>query len=724
VITNLHLHTPLNRWPLWLLPGRLLIFISALAGPVYASADQGSAHQSPQLITRHTVLLMGRPVGEQVTSCLPDGSYRYHFEYSDRGRGPNLDATVAIEPNSGVPTDWKISGLTYMKAAFTESFGVANGRARWQTQGEQGERVTEEGTARFYVSTSDLPAATGLLATALARSESKSMALFPDGNARIEKLSEVEVSPKDQPGPPLKVELYAIVGLDFFPTYIWLDPNREMFAQVEAWTGWIRSGYEESADRLVTEQQRVAAAWSKALAKKYCRKPEHLAIRHAALFDADNGTVKPDMTLIVSGNKIESVSPDAEAKVAPDIEVVDGKGQTLLPGLWDMHTHFAPNRGLLHIICGVTSTRDMGNDIDTLGAMRNRIDAGDEIGPRILMAGFIDGRGPYTGPTKVFADNEEEASAAVDRYASLGYVQIKLYSSLKPALVPFIAKIAHAKGLRLSGHVPAGMTAAEFVQDGADEIQHLNFLFLNFLFDTAKETQTMQRFTAVGEHAPDIDLESPMVSDFVALLKDHKTVIDPTLVVLEELYTSRPGVVEPTFAAIAEHLPIQVRRGFSLGNGLSVSNPNSDNPSVVLQRKILAERQRRTLPIFKDLDERYRAAFSSCLRLVKKLYDADITIVGGTDTLPGYSLHRELELYTEAGIPAAKVLQLATIGAARVMRREAELGSLEPGKLADIVMVEGDPAQNISAIRNVRLVIKDGTIFDIRSLQSELGIEP
>jgi imidazolonepropionase-like amidohydrolase len=111
------------------------------------------------------------------------------------------------------------------------------------------------------------------------------------------------------------------------------------------------------------------------------------------------------------------------------------------------------------------------------------------------------------------------------------------------------------------------------------------------------------------------------------------------------------------------------------------------------------------------------------LRLVKKLYDAGITIVGGTDTLPGYTLHRELELYTEAGIPAAKVLQLATIGAARVMQKEGELGSLEPGKLADIVMVQGDPAQNISAIRKVNLVIKDGTIFDIRSLQAELGIE-
>jgi hypothetical protein len=667
---------------------------------------------------------MGRKVGEQLTSLLLDGSYKYHFEYSDRGRGPNLDATVTIEPNSGVPTDWKVWGLSYMKAPFAESFGLINGKAHWQAQGEQGERIDGEGMARFYVSTSELPAATGLLATALARSESKSMPLLPDGKAKIEKLSEIEVSPKDQSEPPLKVGLYAIAGLDFFPTYIWLDSNQEMFAQLEAWSGCIRFGYEDTAPELITEQQRVAAIWSKTLAKKYRRKPEHLAIRHVALFDANNATVKQDMTLTVSGNKIESISPDADAKVPPDTEVVDGKGQTLLPGLWDMHTHFTPNRGLLHIICGVTTARDMGNDIDTLCAMRNRINSGDEIGPRILMAGFIDGRGPYTGPTKVFADTEEEAAIAVERYASLGYVQIKLYSSLKPALVPFIAKIAHAKGLRLSGHVPAGKTAAEFVEDGADEIQHLNFLFLNFLFDTAKETQTMQRFTAVGEHAPDIDLDSPMVSDFVALLKDHKTVIDPTLAILEELYTSRPGVVEPTFAAIADHLPIQVRRGFSSGNGLTVLNPNSDNPTAVLQRKILAERQRRALPVFKDLDERYRAAFSSCLRLVKKLYDAGITIVGGTDTLPGYTLHRELELYTEAGLPAAKVLQLATIGAARVMRKEGELGSLEPGKLADMVMVEGDPAQNISAIRKVNLVIKDGTIFDIRSLQGELGIEP
>jgi hypothetical protein len=117
---------------------------------------------------------MGRKVGEQLTSLLLDGSYKYHFEYSDRGRGPNLDATVTIEPNSGVPTDWKVWGLSYMKAPFAESFALINGKAHWQAQGEQGERIDGEGMARFYVSTSELPAATGLLATALARSESKS----------------------------------------------------------------------------------------------------------------------------------------------------------------------------------------------------------------------------------------------------------------------------------------------------------------------------------------------------------------------------------------------------------------------------------------------------------------------------------------------------------------------------------------------------------------------
>ena len=99
--------------------------------------------------------------------------------------------------------------------------------------------------------------------------------------------------------------------------------------------------------------------------------------------------------------------------------------------------------------------RDMANDIDQLSAMQRRFDQGTEIGPRVLKAGFVDGRGPYQGPTKVFADSDQEAKDDIDRYAKLGYVQIKIYSSIKPELVPKIAQMAYSHGMRVSGHVPA-----------------------------------------------------------------------------------------------------------------------------------------------------------------------------------------------------------------------------------------------------------------------------
>ena len=122
------------------------------------------------------------------------------------------------------------------------------------------------------------------------------------------------------------------------------------------------------------------------------------------------------------------------------------------------------------------------------------------------MAGFIDGRGPYQGPTKVFADNEEEARTAIDNYARLGYVQIKVYSSLKPELLPKIVEMAHAHGMRVSGHVPSGINAEQFVRDGVDEIQHMNFIFLNFM-PQVKDTRTPARFTEVAAHGAEIDLK-------------------------------------------------------------------------------------------------------------------------------------------------------------------------------------------------------------------------
>ena len=384
-----------------------------------------------------------------------------------------------------------------------------------------------------------------------------------------------------------------------------------------------------------------------------------------------------------------------ETPVPAGAERIDARGRALLPGLWDMHVHLAPNDGLMHIAAGVTSVRDLANDNEFLLKLRKSIDEGREIGPRIVMRGFMDGRGPYAGPTKVLVDTEQEGRAAIENYARLGYEGIKIYSSIKPELVPGLIRMAHEKGLRLSGHVPAYMTAEQFVREGADELQHVNFIFLNF-FDDVKDTRTPARFTSVAERAATLDLDSARVRTFVQLLKDKGVVVDPTVAVFESMFTDRPGVVPAGYATVAARLPVQVGRSLLVGG----------------------------LPVTAENDQRYRDSAAALLKMVKVLYDAGVTLVPGTDAMPGFTLHRELELYAQAGIPAPQVLRIATIGAARVAGRDKDLGSLERGKLADLVLVDGDPAQRVSDIRKTALVIKGGRIAEPAALYRSIGVQP
>ncbi|HEX7956083.1 MAG TPA: amidohydrolase family protein, partial [Pyrinomonadaceae bacterium] len=276
-----------------------------------------------------------------------------------------------------------------------------------------------------------------------------------------------------------------------------------------------------------------------------------------------------------------------------------------------------------------------------------------------------------------------------------GYSGIKIYSSIKPELVPKIIELAHAKGLRVGGHVPAFMTAEQFVRAGADEIQHTNFLFLNFLFDDVKDTRTPARFNAVADRAATIDLTSEPVRAFVKLLKERGTVVDPTLNIFEGMFTDRPGKVAAGFASVADRLPPQVRRGLLAGG----------------------------LPVPEGKDERYRESSRALLRMVRTLYDAGVPLVAGTDSMAGFALHRELELYAEAGLPPAEILRIATLGAARVMKRDGELGTVAPGKLADLILVDGNPAERISDIRRVSLVVKDGKVYEPAALYRSIGVK-
>ena len=366
-----------------------------------------------------------------------------------------------------------------------------------------------------------------------------------------------------------------------------------------------------------------------------------------------------------------------------------------MPGLWDMHEHTSDDEGLQHLAAGVTTVRDMANDVDETLVRKRRWESGDLVGPRLLLAGFIDGPGPFAGPTKVLVSTPDSARAWVNRYADLGYEQIKVYSSLDTALVPVIIAEAHRRGLRVSGHVPNGMTADEFVRAGADEIQHVNFLFLNFWRDSVKDTRTPERFTAPAERAALLDLRSERVQAFVGLLHDHHTVIDPTVVTFESMMVGRPGKMDPGTAEVADRLPPTIRRALSAGGGL---------------------------PVADSLDQRYRDSFVAFGKMVKTMYDGGVTIVPGTDGFAGFGLHRELELYVAAGIPASEALRIATINSARVMHRDRELGSIAPGKLADLIIVDGHPEQRIADIRRVTFVMKDGKIYDPKTMYSVVGV--
>jgi cytosine/adenosine deaminase-related metal-dependent hydrolase len=268
-------------------------------------------------------------------------------------------------------------------------------------------------------------------------------------------------------------------------------------------------------------QRQVESERSGELAQKLTHKPAgDLVIANTTLFHSEDGSLLINRRVTIRNDRIVSVAPDRGEPVPPGTEIIEGKGKMLLPGLWDMHAHLDADGAFLDIATGVTTVRDLGNPIDELTKLRQLIDGGRQIGPRVVPAGFIDGPGPFEGPVKVLAATPEEARQRVNTYADLGYVQIKIYSSVKPELVPIIAAEAHKRGLRVSGHVPAGMTAEQFVRDGADEIQHMNFIFLNFMPDVT-ETRTPARFIEPGKRGAGLDLNSQAVNDFLSLLKQQ-----------------------------------------------------------------------------------------------------------------------------------------------------------------------------------------------------------
>jgi imidazolonepropionase-like amidohydrolase len=642
---------------------------------------------------RYTVLMAKGPSGVQKAWTDADGAKRFYLEFNDRGRGPALHQRVVVGAD-GYPTSVTITGHDYLKSPVDERYSAQRTSTGWKLSWKNAAESSSVArtTPAYYLPIND--ASIGVLEPLLLGARAGRVALAPQGDARTERVRDLTIQAGNA---SRNVTLYATYGFGFAPITWWADERGAPFASGSSWFMIIREGFESTQPALIKAQASFDSARGADLAKRIIKNPSRPTVfRNANVLDTETGRMRPRTTVVVSGNRITAVGAEGSVTIPPNADVVDVAGKTLMPGLWDMHVHLSDDDGLQHLAAGVTTVRDLANDIDETQVRMKRFAEGTLIGPRVIAAGFMDGPGPFAGPTKVLVSTPDSARAWVNRYADLGYEQIKVYSSLDTALVPVIIAEAHKRGLRVSGHVPQGMTAEEFVRAGADELQHANFLFLNFWRDSVKDTRTPERFTAPAQRAALLDLDTERVRRFIQLLRERGTTIDPTVVTFEGMLVGRPGVMDPGAAAVADRLPPVIKRSLLSGG----------------------------LPVADSLDRRYRDSHAAFARMVKAMYDGGVTIVAGTDGFSGFALHRELELYASAGIPPIEVLRIATLNAAKVMKREKELGSIAVGKLADLIVVDGRPDQRMSDIRRVTFVMKDGKIYDPAAMYGAVGVRP
>ncbi len=614
-----------------------------------------------------------------------DGSSSYWYQFNDRGRGDSIRATYK-EDEKGFVTWLKVGGNDYMKNSIFEEF-TRDGNTISYTNNAEKEQKTIEAPG-FYLG---LKAFVGDIYKALHINNNR-IKLLPYGEAKLDIVNEHSLK---YPGDIKKVKLVAVSGFGMTPNYTWLDENFYEFASVSSWNSSIRKGYEKNIADLLAIQEKISASYFTDLAKKLTSKTGSVVIGNVNLFDAVNAKLIPDVDVLIRDGIIQEISVGKRIQAKVD-HYIDAKGTTILPGLWDMHVHLGSELdGILHMAAGVTHVRDMGND-STLLKRRDQIRNGEIIGPEIeIMSGFIDGAGPLAAPTGALINNLDEGIAAIRKYAKQGYQQIKLYSSIKPEWVKPLAEEAHKNNMRVAGHIPAFMTAEQAVAAGYDEITHMNMLALNFFGDTI-DTRSPNRFRIPAQKTGSLDLNSTAFKNFIQLLKDKNIAIDPTLGVFESLFTARDGKMEPRFNSIVDRFPSNIQRNIRAGGG--------------------------GLPVPAGMDETYLKSFDAFLKITTILYDNGITIVAGTDGFAGFDLHRELELYVKAGIPAEKVLQVATYGTAKYIGKQSTLGSIEVGRKADIIMVEGNPVNNISDIRKTRWVIKGNSSYDARALYGGISI--
>jgi Amidohydrolase family len=640
----------------------------------------------------YTMLFSGQVGGEHVTRIADDGSITTDFSYRDNGRGPDFKEKLVLAPE-GTLQRFAITGKSTFGSLVDERFERKGEHAEWSGKVDHGS-LKISGKA-LYMPIDSTIEVTGITLRALIHEPTSKLPGIPGGELSAVKLIDATVTNGTN---TQAVALYAVRGANLEPDYVWMtaDGQRAFATIFPGFAQLISKGWEAQAAGLEQQQLQAQAAYQNDIARRDRHElAQPVLIKNARVFDSEHAILGPLQDVYLNHGRIGAVYASGSPSQTPGT-VIDAKGRALLPGFIDMHAHVSPGDYLLNLASGVTTVRDMGNDNATLALAIGRLDRHESIGPHVVTAGFIEGKSPFNASGGILVDSLEAAKRAVDFYAQRGYPQIKIYNSFKPEWVKETAAYAHQRGLRVSGHIPAFMKAEDAVKDGYDEIQHINQVLLNFYVKPDTDTRSLQRFSLIAENANSLDLDAAPFQDLVKLFVAHKTVLDPTLTTFEAQFTQMPGELNPSFAAAVDHLPINLRR--------SLYKSESE--------------------ITKEMAPRWRASYAKMLAAVARFHRAGIQIVSGTDDVAGFAFQRELELYVKAGIPANEVLRIATWNGATYARVLSDRGSIERGKRADLILIDGDPTQNISAVRNVALVLQDGDAYYPAELYGELGVKP
>lgn len=655
---------------------------------------QASSDGAIEEVARFRELTAGRRSGERIMCRGADGAITFVYRF---GRFSwTRTETVKLDEN-GLPRFVRVEGEMSDGTNWAEQFEREGRSVRWMTPRERGETSTDNPVYYYPVyPAQDL----GVLARSLLARPDRGLKLVPGGEARIAPMSSLEVSRGDE---TQSLRMYAVSGIDLVPRYVWLDAKGNSFAG--EWM--IREGWEAQYSELRAVMDQAAYDFA-ANAKRQLADDdaEALAITGVRVFDPASGNVLPDQTILIEGDRIAAVSSDDVARIPSTSRRIDGSGLMALPGLWDMHAHVADPRighpvtePLLYLAAGITSVRDLGGEFKAIVRLRDAIENGEVAGPRVFAAGFIDHVDGEEHDIGEAVGTLDEVRSAVDKYADAGFGQIKIYNSVPSDHVDAIVRHAKERGLGIAGHVPFDMTTREAIAAGYNELQHLQIVHSALPMSTGDaikrgETWSTYYHLLASDYDPSSAAVRSMINDLVA----HDVAVDTTI----GIYIER-GQPPAYYADYAQRLPHQP--AFRLRHSLPCAS--CSQPQDPFEKA------------------GWRKVSDGWLKIINALHHAGVPLLIGSDRMyPHEVLRHEMKVLVErADIPPTEVLHAATLGAARAAGMDRELGSIEPGKLADIILISGDPTSKIDDIRNVGLVIQGGTIYRPSQIKALFDIE-